>query len=47
MYANFDRYTGQQVGGTFSSFAAAQAARRSFRLQTLVFIRGAWEDAAL
>lgn len=47
MYANFDRYTGKQVGGTFRTFAAAQSARVGFRCVTMIFVRGAWEDACL
>lgn len=47
MYANFDRYTGKRVGRKFTSFAAAQSARKGFRCVTLVFVRGAWEDAVL
>ena len=34
-YVNIDRYTGEQVGGTFTSYAAAQSARRGFRTETM------------
>lgn len=44
MFANFDRYTGQQVGTTYTSRAAAQSAKKGFRCITLQNVRGEWVE---
>lgn len=43
-YANIDRYTGKQVGPLFSSFAAAQSARKGFRCETIQVTRKGFID---
>lgn len=42
MYANFDRYTGKQVGETHVSYCDALNAKRGFRCITCQRIKGCW-----